>query len=1003
MQATKHPEFDIEQKKFAETVLAIDTAIGSLGPPQFTYGADQRAATALLKKRQERLQHLKETRKEPYFGRVDWNSENGSAPETFYVGKFALPEQNIFSWRGTMPAMLYYEGRCDEAGRRLLRRTFRLNRSEIEDIIDEFIAGDRAQMMNLALAADAADIIEGVDDLLVQLLEQTRAGKLHDIVASIQEEQFQLIRAPLDQTLVIQGVPGSGKTAIALHRLAYLLYQHEETGDLKRERILFLGPNPIFMNYVAQVLPELGERHVPQTTFDGWIVDKLGEQLSYEPEEAALETLIDPTIPLATRIMRYRNARNKGSMRMARLLDRYVAHLVDQILEDLGDFDYEFVVGRITAETIRCTLTNQDIRALFARIWSEDSQSIPLNQAKVEFTRQLTEAALKQLRKKTAHLTAITDEETLERRRSTQVGNWVADYLRPWEALNVSVAYRGLFRSGDLLQRLGHDIFNPWDLELMHIDAPKQGTPFRFGDLGALLYFHLLINGIEKDELLDHLVIDEAQDVTPIQFAVFNRYSRTQSMTIIGDLTQGIYADHGLHSWNELIDVMGQAKVAQRAIHQSYRSTEPIIRFANEILRRCKIPEEYHALPLARQGPEPHTGCFADEDERSRKIVALIDAELAEGRSSIAIITKTLEGCHEMALELEIGGITQPVQIIDQRDVTYGGGIAVIPVYLAKGLEFDTVIIPDADAESYAPLLLDMRLLFVAVTRASHSLHIGWIGEQSPLLRAPAESIELVDFYGEQHDPRLDTVAALAASPEIGHSADYCLERLAAEGKLYLLQDGVFDFAALGVLAGTWRRGNGDEETRAPDLDPQVKNAIRVRVRKLANNNDPDTTRALTFLQLTYGLLRNVLRSVDISLADGEDSDMQEQAVALATFLNAMRTTTLAYSLGARTTERRTLEAVDPAQHDEARRYLHHLLDHGIVERFTQTQGDRLRVSYDWVESLVATALGHQVSQWDLDLRQELPHLPHPISQQVLADDVAASSDDQTALPLGVA
>ncbi|MBW7882612.1 MAG: UvrD-helicase domain-containing protein [Caldilineaceae bacterium] len=983
MEAAKHPEYAQEQSKLEDTISSIDAELATLAPPFPAYGADDRAAAAIYKHKLDKMQRLKNARKEPYFGRVDWKSDRYSGPETFYVAKFAIPEKNIFSWRDTMPARLYYEGQCAEPGRRLLRRTYKIDRDRITDIYDDFVAADRADLIHLASSAATVSPVEGSDDLLLQLLEQTREGRLHDIVASIQEEQFRLIRSPLAQILVIQGAPGSGKTAIALHRLAYLLYQYERQGQFSRKRILLLGPNPIFMNYVARVLPELGEGNIPQTTFDDWLVQKLGEQLSYEPEEAALETLMNPNVPLPIRVMRYRNARNKGSMRMVKLLKRYADYLAEQIVTDLGDFEFQFAIGRLSPQSITCTISTNEIRTLLRQVWDGERFSTPLNQCKSIFAAVLTLAALSQLKEKTAEFESHFGPDKLENRRRNEVNNWVTNYLRLWKTLKATVAYRALFRSPDLLHRLGRDIFNRWDLELMHLDAPKQDTPFRFGDLGALLYLHVLLNGVNSSEYLHHIVIDEAQDVTPIQFAVLSHYSRNQSMTIIGDLSQSIYADHGLHSWDELNEFTDKSVIRRHIIRQSYRSTEPIIRFANEMLTRCGITDEFLAEPIARRGPQPYVGRFVSEEDQLNHVSKTIKAELSQGRTSIAVITKSAEKCRELALKIRKSRMVKNVQLIDRREILYEGGVVVIPPYLAKGLEFDVVIVPDADGKTYAPTLLDLRLLFVALTRASHSLYVGWIGEQTPLIRSSAKQIRLVDFYEERLAPELDTIEALASKPEISLDPDYCVERLASENKLRLLQDSLFDRTTLAVMASSWNRRNADDETVVPELNPQLEDAIRTQVSELAKLQDRITQEALAFMQLTYGLLHNVLRSIGIVQSNGEDLDLHEQAVVLARFLNAIRTTDLAYPVGARTTERRTLQFVREPDRNISQQFLHRLIDYGMVERFAQSKGDRICVSYEWMESLVLVALGYNAEQWDADLWGELPHLPIPIGQQL--------------------
>ena len=1011
MKAHLHPEYDSERTKLEETIELIQRELDAIELPVSAYGADQRGAAAVRQMKLKRLEKLKQARKDLYFGRVDWKAASQDLPETFYLGKVelslrkvGLPDIQIYNWRKTTPAMIYYEGQCEEKGKRLLRRTYDIKADQLNSIIDEDVAAERAKVMGLTLPSVVVEPAVHGDQLLIQLLEQTRGGRLHDIVATIQQEQFQLIRSPLNQILVIQGVAGSGKTAIALHRIAYLLYQHESKGELSRQRMLYLGPNPIFLNYVARVLPELGERGVPQMAFDEWLLRLLDMQADYEPEELALETLLDPDLPLATRIMRYRNARNKGSLKIARLLDRYVDYLVEQIITDLGDFSFVYQlsshwVQRMGKESISCTITQTQLRDLVHEVRTERNNTVPLNRLKPRVATLLSQTAYRLLNAEVTQNTAREHDDLLKRIRE-QLEREIENHLRPWESLNVSVAYRGLLRSPDLLRRLGETLFNRWELELLHFDAPKQGTPFRFSDLGALLYLHLLLEGIDSEKTFEHVVIDEAQDITPLQFLVLKRWSRNQSMTLMGDLAQGIYSDHGLRRWDELNEVFQPTPIELRMVQQSYRSTQQIIEYANDMLRRAGEPEEHLAQPIARSGPPPVERNFVDSAERVAAIHDLLVHDLlvqeqAQGPQSIAIILKTAKGCRQLAAELKSAGVTG-LQLIDSRTINYEGRLAILPIYLAKGLEFDTVIVADADATTYPALSLEARLLYVALTRASHRLHVGWIGQPSPLLDKSQQTIQLLDFFEQQLAPDLVTIEEFAQSRQPTLDPDFCVERLASASKLHLLDNGLVDRTTLEVLATEWNPRTSNEES-APELDPQVQNAIRLQVSHLTNGSQPADPDALALLQLSFGLLRGVMRTIGIVLADDQEDDLREQAVALARFLNAIRTEQITYSVGQPTTERRVLQAVIKEWQPLAQKQLHLLLDHGIVETFTQTQGVRIRIPYEWIESILLAGLGHAVERWDADLQMQLPHLPASISQQIVVSDMK-----QTARRTGV-
>jgi DNA helicase-2/ATP-dependent DNA helicase PcrA len=620
MDPKKHPEYAQEAEKLANTISTIQHELEQLAPPIEGYGADQRAARLVRQAMLERLEKLKNARSEPYFGRVDWLPLDSNQVDIFYVAKQELSALNIYSWQETLPGDLFYTGRSSrERGKQLLKRRFQIDDDLLKDIGDDFVARERAQLTSFPVMTIPSDEIHA-DDLLISLLAEHREGLMHDIVATIQEEQYRLISSPLERVLVIQGVAGSGKTSIALHRLSYLLYPRDGKRKLEYQSVLYLAPNPIFLHYVGQVLPELGDRGVPQMTFDDWLVGRLGEKLDYEPEEDSLETLLSRAIEEPVRIMHYRNARNKGSLKMARLLDRFVQNTAEEFIESLGELEVSVPIGRKDGrgreKAIVCRYSAEQNRERFYQVRDSAPSPLALRPWIERFQDGLIRAVLYDARQQVR--TTDVDWESVERKGRTSISAQINEYLRAWRqdgdqesslgrSLNAFIAYRRLLRSPELLHRMGDGIFDRWQLELMHQDAPKQGTPFRFSDLSALLYLHLLIEGTPRSEMLEHVVVDEAQDITPLQFEVIRRLSSNQSFTIMGDLAQGIYADHGLESWTELNAIFGEESIESTVMQRSYRSTQPIMEYTNAMLARIGAASQLMAVP---------TGAFRPRAER---------------------------------------------------------------------------------------------------------------------------------------------------------------------------------------------------------------------------------------------------------------------------------------------------------------------------------------------------------------------------------------------------
>ena len=257
----------------------------------------------------------------------------------------------------------------------------------------------------------------------------------------------------------------------------------------------------------------------------------------------------------------------------------------------------------------------------------------------------------------------------------------IHQYFNGWEReLSVSMPYRRLLRNRDLLFEAGNGIFSKWDLELLAHDAPTSRTPFRFSDLAALLYLKLLLDGTDSQSYR-HIVIDEAQDITPLHLKVLYRYSRDGSMTILGDLFQGIYMHHGVHAWEEFQDAVENVAFSRENISQSYRSTQEIIKYANAMLRRTGVSETELADPIERYGAAPMQHPFDTMDALAASLPDIIQDAQSKGWESIAIVCKSLANCNRLFSALQTAEMPE-YSFIDSRNVAYTGGVVLLPAYL---------------------------------------------------------------------------------------------------------------------------------------------------------------------------------------------------------------------------------------------------------------------------------------------------------------------------------
>lgn len=954
MKAQDHPQYTEESEHLADSYEFISSEIQRLMDynPSKTLNIKNQV-NAEYDRKNRRLKELRSMNlDDPYFARIDWQTDTNDEPEKFYIGHVAEPSLRVYSWKDTMPGELYYTSETSrEKGELLLKRAFEIDEQKLASIIDEYV---HPRFQDTLLATGFSDT------LLVRLLKQSRGKKLFDIVATIQREQYEIIRAPENQLLVVQGAAGSGKTSIALHRVAYLLYQHRNDAQFSPGSLLVLGPNPMFMRYIENVLPTLGERRVPQQTFDDWLVQRLDSpsEVRYEPQNVSLEILLDPATPRSTKVMRFRNAQHKGSLAMAQMLENYIDILYRDILEDREALSFRLIFR----QPIVIERSIEELRQIFSQF--EDD---PFNQRREAVEKELSRDIVREIGDRGIRL---------ENRHKTRIQAQIHAYFDDWRAQNVSVAYRRLLRTRPLLFEAGKDLFSPGDLELLAQDAPTALTPFRFSDLAALLYLKLLLDGPEE-VAYSHIVIDEAQDITPLHLKVLREYGRG-GMTILGDLAQGIYMHHGVNDWKALQKATGDTGLEIRHIPRSYRSTQEIIDYANRMLRRIGTPEERLAKPIARHGQEPALHKHESTRGLALDIIDIVTDVLDTELQTVGIVCKTLTGCKNLANALQNNKMPD-YQLIDKSDFTYEGGVALIPSYLTKGLEFDVVILANADSGTYVPDKLDARLLFVVMTRASHMLHILWKGEITPYLDPNYESVSLPDPLDGALTPELTTIASYAQD-NAKVDADWCVERLAGAGKLDLLRKGQIDEAVIDVVVRSFLEDHRapERETTIEQLAPATVEKIERHVLDLATDpEEADQNNAITFLQLVYGLVRNTVKQVGLPALDAGATELPTQAVQLTTVHQAAERGEIGLTVSTRTTRRRALEAVDQTHHDQAVHYLDHLIDHGIL---TPQHNDWLQIPQAQIPRLIAFSLGYDVDSWEPDLIADLTHLDEPLS-----------------------
>ncbi|WP_440895094.1 HelD family protein [Amphibacillus sp. Q70] len=648
------------------------------------YIGDDFTENVLEDSRQRVRKSLTIAKKEPYFARLDFKDEENEEVKAIYIGKAGVFDENtgevlITDWRAPIASLFYsFSGSEDDVyyqspdgvieGEIYLKRNIVTYEQELQRIVDRYIRGDQET--------------SGGDEFLLYKLGDQKDNRLRDIVATIQGEQNTIIRYPLNKAVIIQGAAGSGKTTVALHRLAFLLYEYRE--QLMAHRMIIFAPNTIFLDYISQVLPELGVGDIVQTTFPKWVMTSI---------------IDDPTCKLESLSERRKAFFESGTVQP----DNWKGSLEfqQQIREQLSQLEKDW-------------LPEEDF------IPWENKQGVPLEKIKswikVDFKNNSVIKKYERLKAKLTRWIEIEAKMYVEKKEQEQARKdgkkELRRYLRKWK------------------KRKPYELYAQILKRMKRADLLPSKDKITLDDLAPLFDIHDYWYGIEKDERFDHVVIDEAQDFSPYQVSVLNARTRTASFTILGDLAQGIHSNEGIDEWENFINLFGTSRSKFFQMTKSYRSTYEIIAFSNTILSHLANPPAY-AEPVFRSGEEVSIQQVKTE-EKIVKIITWVGEMKDQGMNTIAVILRSEADCNKVYPKLK--DAIPELNMITTEDKSYKGGISLLPVYVSKGLEFDSVLMVDVDEIHYPAIEQTIKLLYVGCTRALHHLSIIYCGKASKLI-----------------------------------------------------------------------------------------------------------------------------------------------------------------------------------------------------------------------------------------------------------------------------
>lgn len=587
----------------------------------------------------------------PYFGRIDFlEKKENSKVMPIYIGihTFYDPESRatlIHDWRAPVSSM-FYDHELGEAG-------YRSPSGEIKGVISlkrqyRIRGGKMEFMIESALTVH--------DDILQKELSSNADDKMKNIVATIQREQNRIIRNEDIRTLIIQGVAGSGKTSIALHRIAYLLYTFRDS--ISSKDILIISPNKVFSDYISNVLPELGEETVPETSMEQILSGVLEHKYKYQTYFGLVNELLEkPSSSLIDRIA------YKASFGFISELDKFILHI----------------------------------------------ENTYFKAADVKLTKYITIPA------------PFIEEQYLRfnrypiRRRFDAMADYMLDMLKIQYAFTVTTAGRNLLKKEIRLMFAGNNDIQVYKDFFKWTNNPgmfkmRKGHTLEYSDLAPLAYLHLALEGNGNQPFkVKHLLIDEMQDYSPIQYKVIQKLFPCRK-TVLGDAGQSVNP-YGSSTAETIQKSLTASEIMK--LCKSYRSTFEITDFAQKIHPNAELE------PVARHGEKPQILQFGSAVEELSGIMGLISTYRKSGYKSLGIICKTEQQARKMADMLK--SYANDISFLSSQSSAFVQGIVITSAHMAKGLEFDEVIIPQTDERNYRSEI-DKSMLYVAVTRAMHRL-----------------------------------------------------------------------------------------------------------------------------------------------------------------------------------------------------------------------------------------------------------------------------------------
>lgn len=688
----------------------------------------------LLSEREHAWQHsakqldtIERLKKKPYFARVDFKESNEKKPETIYIGLGSFADRDdhflIYDWRAPISS-IYYDGKLGEVS---------YNSPEGEITVD--MTKKRQFMIKDGKIESMFDTNESIgDQMLLEVLSEKSSTQMKSIVTTIQQEQNKIIRNTSADLLFVQGAAGSGKTSAILQRIAYLLYRYR--GNLTSSDVIMFSPNQLFNDYIKNVLPEMGEQNMVQMTYwqfvsrrlPGMEVESLFKQFEDQNSDTNISAFKD-SVNFFNLVTRYAKHLNKRGMIFKNVYFRDKKKpYFDK--EKIKEIYYSFNENYKLANRIDAT-REELIKMLNRKIAPEVKKNWVM-----QAIEGLSRDELNELydRPDQEFSSEKEEEKFLGRKIVVKALKPVSNKINHNQFINMRAQYLSFLRAVPKMTDLSKWNISEEDWQ-KHIEEVKENFKkhhIYMNDVSAYLYLYDLITGRRTDYEMRYAFIDEIQDYTPFQLAYLKYNFPRAKFTMLGDLNQAIFTkDESRSLLKQISGLFDPKKTDVVQLTKSYRSTKEITDFTKQILRQGEKIEAFN-----RRGPKPALWGRSTEQEAIEVLVKILDKN-NENQRTTAVITKDLASAKQVAEQLKQKG--EKATLIATANQRLVPGTLVVPSYLAKGLEFDAVVMWDASKENYHKVD-ETQLVYTITSRAMYELDIIYIGEKSPLLDVASDT-----------------------------------------------------------------------------------------------------------------------------------------------------------------------------------------------------------------------------------------------------------------------